>query len=70
MSPSQSPSQRMLYRTQLTVMSYDEQERERCVQHFHGNHLPEPAGQKKLRSSSDHGEDFEEYGENCTVYIE
>lgn len=70
MSPSQSPSQRMLCRTQPAVMSYAEQEQERCIQHYHGNHLPEPAGGKKLKSSPDHGEEFIEYGEDCTVYLE
>ncbi|KAG0224239.1 hypothetical protein BGX31_008138, partial [Mortierella sp. GBA43] len=64
-SPSQSPSQRTMYRTQLAVMTHAEQERERCYQHYRGNHLPETAGQKKLRGSSDPAE-FEEYGEGCT----
>ncbi|KAF9364315.1 hypothetical protein BGX34_001901 [Mortierella sp. NVP85] len=70
LSSSQSPSQRSLYRSRLAVMSHAEQEQERCYHHARGNHLPEPAGQKKLRSSSDHVREFEEYGEGCEVFIE
>jgi len=70
MSSSQSPSQRSLYRSRLSVMSHAEQEQERCYHHARGNHLPEPAGQKKLRGNSDHVREFEEYGEGCEVFIE
>ncbi|KAG0000077.1 hypothetical protein BGZ80_000520 [Entomortierella chlamydospora] len=68
-SPSRSPSQR--YRAQqFPVMTHAEQERERCYHHYRGNQLPEPAGQKKMRSSTSLEDAFEEYGEGCMVFIE
>ncbi|KAG0209759.1 hypothetical protein BGX28_009979 [Mortierella sp. GBA30] len=70
-SPSRSPSQRSrFYRMQIPTMSHAEQERERCYHHYRGNRLPEPAGQKKVKSSSGLEEEFEEYGEGCMVFIE
>ncbi|KAI1320566.1 hypothetical protein EDD11_000528 [Mortierella claussenii] len=71
-SPPRSPSHRAAQRTQIQfpVMSHAEQERERCYHHYRGNQLPEPAGQKKMRTSSSLEEAFEEYGEGCMVYIE
>ncbi|KAF9092367.1 hypothetical protein BGX23_004366 [Mortierella sp. AD031] len=70
LSPTRSPSRRAAQRTQFPVMSHAEQEEERCYHHYHGNQLPEPAGQKKLRSSSSLTEAYEEYGEGCMVFIE
>ncbi|KAG0370375.1 hypothetical protein BC939DRAFT_507550 [Gamsiella multidivaricata] len=69
-SPSRSPGQRIVYRNQFSVMSHAEQERERCYQHYHGNQLPEPAGQKKLRGGSSLPDEFDEYGEGCMVFFE
>ncbi|KAF9377037.1 hypothetical protein BGX21_003301 [Mortierella sp. AD011] len=68
-SPLRSPSQR--YRAQqFPVMTHAEQERERCYHHYRGNQLPEPAGQKKMKSSTSLEDAFEEYGEGCMVFIE
>ncbi|KAF9582698.1 hypothetical protein BGW38_010875, partial [Lunasporangiospora selenospora] len=47
----------------LMVMSHAEQEQERCYHHYRGDRLPEPAGQKKLRSTSSLDDELEEYGE-------
>ncbi|KAF9193549.1 hypothetical protein BGZ51_009544 [Haplosporangium sp. Z 767] len=66
-SPTRSPSQRRIYRTEFATMSHAEQERERCYEHYQGNQLPEPAGQKKVRSNTAFEEELQEYGED---YIE
>ncbi|KAF9354399.1 hypothetical protein BGX26_007770 [Mortierella sp. AD094] len=68
-SPSRSPSRRHRAQ-QFPVMTHAEQERERCYHHYRGNQLPEPAGQKKMRSSTSLEDAFEEYGEGCMVFIE
>ncbi|KAG0253178.1 hypothetical protein BG011_006504, partial [Mortierella polycephala] len=63
-SPTRSPSQRKMYRTAFATMSHAEQERERCYEHYQGNQLPEPAGQKKVKSNTAFEEELHEYGED------
>ncbi|KAF9212456.1 hypothetical protein BGZ59_006728 [Podila verticillata] len=67
-SPLRSPSVRRVQ----TVMSFAEQEQERCYYHYLGNRLPEPAGQKKMRTSPSlvDDDDAAEYGEDCVMYLE
>ncbi|KAG0229333.1 hypothetical protein BGW41_003067 [Actinomortierella wolfii] len=68
-SPSQRASKRA--RQVFPVMSHAEQQEERCFRHYQGDRLPEPAGQKMLRTnSSSYAEEFSEYGEDCMVFIE
>ncbi|KAF9302457.1 hypothetical protein BGZ74_005331 [Mortierella antarctica] len=56
----------------VQVMSFAEQEQERCYHHYLGNRLPEPAGQKKMRTSPSlvDDDDAAEYGEDCVMYLE
>ncbi|KAG0027110.1 hypothetical protein BGZ82_009146 [Podila clonocystis] len=56
----------------VQVMSFAEQEQERCYYHYLGNRLPEPAGQKKMRTSPSlvDDDDAAEYGEDCVMYLE
>ncbi|KAG0263200.1 hypothetical protein DFQ27_001886 [Actinomortierella ambigua] len=68
-SPSQRASKRL--RQAFPVMSHAEQQEDRCFQHYQGDRLPEPAGQKMVRTnSSSFVEEFSEYGEGCMVFIE